>query len=103
MLEEFLEPKTFKSMKYNLKFPTDKPDFFSTLSKRVNAYFKSQGISRNANGEMIVKTVFMFVLYFTPYVLLITNSTSNSWMMLGLCVMMGLGVAGIGLSVMHDA
>ncbi|MGC4022764.1 MAG: acyl-CoA desaturase [Cyclobacteriaceae bacterium] len=90
-------------MNLNLKFAPGKGDFFSTLNQRVNSYFKSNNIERTANYEMVIKTVFMFSLYFTPYFILISGAVTNIWLMYGLCIVMGLGVAGIGLSVMHDA
>jgi len=90
-------------MNLNLKFAPGKADFFTTLSQRVNAYFKTNNIERTANTEMIVKTVFMFFLYFVPYFILISGVVPTLWGMLGLCLVMGLGKAGIGLSVMHDA
>src|SRR5882757_6069601 len=90
-------------MNLNLKFAPGKADFFSTLSQRVNSYFKNNSIERTANSEMVVKTVFMFSLYFIPYFILIGSVVTNIWGMLGLCAIMGLGKAGIGLSVMHDA
>lgn len=86
-----------------LKFSNTTPDFFTTLNKRVNEYFKSNGISRHANSEMIVKTIFMFCLYFIPYGFIVSGAFLNPWLLLGLCVLMGLGKAGIGLSIMHDA
>jgi linoleoyl-CoA desaturase len=90
-------------MNLNLKFAKGNSEFFGTLSQRVNAYFKLNSIERTANVEMVVKTTFMFTLYFAPYLLMITGVVSNLWAMFGLCLVMGLGVAGIGLSVMHDA
>jgi len=90
-------------MNLNLKFAPGKADFFSTLSQRVNSYFKNNSIARTANIEMVVKTVFMFSLYLIPYFIIISGVVTNLWGMLGLCCVMGLGVAGIGLSVMHDA
>lgn len=86
-----------------IKFSSARADFFSTLNQRVNEYFKSNNISRYANTQMKVKTVFMFALYSVPYFLMITNTITNGWVMLALCVAMGFGVAGIGLAVMHDA
>jgi len=88
---------------HTLKFPSTNPDFFTTLNKRVNEYFKSNGISRHANKEMVVKTVFMLCLYFVPYALIVSGWFLNPWAILGLCVILGLGKAGIGLSIMHDA
>ena len=90
-------------MNINLKFAIRQQDFFVTLNQRVNAYFKTNKIERTGNSEMVIKTIFMFSLYFVPYGLLIGGITSNLWVMLGLCVIMGLGMAGIGLSIMHDA
>lgn len=87
----------------SLRFAKDRQDFFITLNKRVNEYFKSRELSRHANLEMIVKTIFMFVLYFAPFVLMLTGVVSGTWPMLAMCVLMGTGVAGIGLSIMHDA
>lgn len=77
--------------------------FYQTLHKRVDEYFKTNGIVKNGNAGMVVKTIVMFTIYFTPYVLLLSNVFSNVWIMLVLSILMGIGVAGIGLSVMHDA
>lgn len=91
------------SINLNLKFSSHQKDFFVTLNQRVNAYFKNNKIERTANTEMVIKTIFMFSLYLIPYFLLISGITQNGWVMLGLCAVMGLGMAGIGLSIMHDA
>jgi linoleoyl-CoA desaturase len=86
-----------------IRFSSAKADFFSTLNSRVNEYFRERNISRNANSEMVIKTIFMFTIYAVPYLLMITGLVSNVWAMFGLCLLMGVAVAGIGLSVMHDA
>ena len=86
-----------------IKFSSNRADFFSTLNQRVNEYFKSNNISRYGNNQMRIKTVFMFALFFAPYVLMVTETVTNGWAMAGLCLLMGTGVAGIGLAVMHDA
>lgn len=78
-------------------------DFTSTLNLRVNDYFKTQNISRHANTEMVVKTFVMLGLYSIPYFLIVTSAvTGFGWLIL-LVLIMGFGLAGIGLSVMHDA
>jgi linoleoyl-CoA desaturase len=87
----------------SIRFSTAKADFFATLTVRVNDYFKSESLSRNANSEMVAKTIFMYSLYFIPYFLMLTGAVSSLAGMLGLCILMGVGAAGIGLSVMHDA
>lgn len=87
----------------SIRFSSARADFFSTLNQRVNEYFKSNNISRHANAEMKLKTVFMYTLYWIPFVVMLTGTVTNPWGMLALCLVMGTGLAGIGLSVMHDA
>ncbi len=77
-------------------------DFTNTLTKRVNQYFKDKGISKYGNSEMYFKTVFMLALFLVPFALIITLQPTL-WVAFLLCCVMGLGMAGIGLSVMHDA
>ena len=89
---------------YNtLKFSANRQDFFVTLNKRVNEYFKANNISRHANTEMKIKTIFMFMLYFVPFALILSGAFTNLGVLFLLCVVMGFGIGGIGLSVMHDA
>lgn len=90
----------------NLKkitFAPSQREFSATLNKRVNDYFKSNNIKRQANGEMIFKTIFMFALYFVPYGLIVSGTIDTVGWEIVMVVMMSLGLAGIGLSVMHDA
>lgn len=87
----------------SLTFATTSRDFVTTLNKRVNEYFNTHEISRHATAEMVIKTITMFALYFVPYFMIITGSVTGTAWQLGLVVIMGLGLAGIGLSVMHDA
>jgi linoleoyl-CoA desaturase len=87
----------------SIRFSSAQADFFTTLNSRVNQYFKSNQISRNANAEMVIKTIFMFSLYLVPYALILSGVVTSLWLMFVLCLIMGTGIAGIGLSVMHDA
>ncbi len=77
--------------------------FTKTLRQRVNAYFKENNISRNANFNMVFKTIFMIALYFTPYFLIIFGVLEANWSVLLGWFIMAFGMSGIGLSVMHDA
>jgi linoleoyl-CoA desaturase len=79
------------------------PEFFKVLRKRVNAYFKEKKITKYANLNMKFKTLFMVVLYFTPMVLMAVGFIHSLWPMIAMWILMGLGMSGIGLSVMHDA
>ena len=86
-----------------LKFAKSKNSiFYKVLRQRVNEYFKKENISRHANASMVFKTVCMVTLYLAPFILIVTLNIS-SWAVLFLWAIMGLGMAGCGLSVMHDA
>lgn len=78
-------------------------EFNKTLNQRVNAYIKSSKVGRYANTEMIIKSAFMFALYLTPYFLVLLGVIESVGLLYVLAFIMGLGKAGIGLSVMHDA
>ncbi|WP_245811219.1 fatty acid desaturase family protein [Ekhidna lutea] len=78
-------------------------EFNKTLNQRVNQYFKSSKNGRYANWEMITKTIFMFALYFVPYFMFLLGIVESIWIFYLMAFLMGLGKAGIGLSVMHDA
>ncbi|MFT5724361.1 MAG: linoleoyl-CoA desaturase [Bacteroidia bacterium] len=78
-------------------------DFYNTTRKRVHDYFKEKGISKHANAAMVFKTFAMLSIYFVPYFLMITGVFVNTWAIYACWAVMGLGMAGIGLSVMHDA
>jgi len=89
--------------KKTLSFPSNHRDFTSTLNARVNEYFRNHQLSRHANAEMVIKTFCMFAAYLLPYVLIVTGVISGTLALFGAVIMMSLGLAGIGLSVMHDA
>ena len=86
-----------------IKFDTSKSEFAKVLRKRVNGYFKEKNISKNSNFNMISKTVFMMSLYLIPFSFLVSGYIEMYWLNLLLWVIMGLGMSGIGMSVMHDA
>ena len=81
----------------------DRPEFFRVLRSRVNKHFKENKISRYANAAMLFKTVFMVSLYVVPLSFLLTGVVSSFWAVTLTWLTMGLGMAGIGLCVMHDA
>ena len=86
------------------KFPTaSHSDFFKVLRSRVNDYFKENKISRHANAQMVFKTIVMFCMYLIPYGLMISGLITNKAVIFLLWMIMAFGMAGLGLSVMHDA
>jgi len=86
-----------------VKFDTNKSEFAKVLRKRVNQYFKEKKISKHSNFNMVTKTVFMMSLYLIPYSFVVSGFIDSYWLNLVLWATMGLGMAGIGMSVMHDA
>lgn len=79
------------------------PDFYPTLRARVSQYFTDNNISRHANTTMVVKTVVLILMYLVPLGLLYSGMITHPLLLIGLWLLMGLGMAGIGMSVMHDA
>ena len=57
----------------------------------------------HGNTNMVLKSVTMFSLYLVPYFLMITGVITHPAGLFLLWIIMGFGMAGIGLSVMHDA
>lgn len=52
---------------------------------------------------MVVKTVFMLTLFFAPLIVLASGMVTNVLMLFSMYILSGLGMAGIGMGVMHDA
>lgn len=76
--------------------------FFKVLNARVNQYFKEGDIKRTGNWVLYVKAFLMFSLLLVPYVLLF-SIPMNGLLQLAMCVLMGMGMAGVGMNVMHDS
>jgi len=90
-------------MKAKIKFTNkDKTQFFNVLKQRVDNYFIENNISQHANATMVGKTFVMLALYFVPVAIIYSGAAGPLGMWICSAVM-GLGLAGIGMSVMHDA
>lgn len=79
-----------------------KSGFSATLRKRVNQYFKDNNISQHANGGMVVKTIILLALFLGPFVATVFYNP-GPWFLLCMFSIMGFAMAGIGMSIMHDA
>ncbi len=76
--------------------------FIRELKSEVNNYFIANNLSKNANPAMVFKTVALLSIYLISYFLLISGLFA--WpMLLVLWFFMGIGMAGIGFSISHDA
>jgi len=86
-----------------VKFLTrDKTKFFRTVNKRVNDYFKNNNISKTGNWKLYTKAILMFALLITPLVLILTLDLP-AWAQILCMIVIGIGMAGVGMNVMHDA
>lgn len=52
---------------------------------------------------MVFKAVLMLTIYFTPYFMMIGGISTSPLVLLALWFIMAIGMAGIGLGIMHDA
>ena len=91
------------NQKQQVKFvPKDKSPFFTVLKTRVDKYFNDNGMSKHANATMVIKTMVLLSGYILPFFALLYFTPSLGFSMM-LWFIMGLSLAGIGMSVMHDA
>lgn len=78
--------------------------FYDTVRERVRAYFDATGLSPNADRAMYLKSAAMLALYLVPYFSILSGiGTVSLGLFYGAWSLMGLGVVGIGTSVMHDS
>ena len=76
-------------------------EFAAEVRKRVRAYFKENNKSIYGNYGMYLKTVIILSIYLVPFILILKTSISP-WTALVFAVIMGIGEAGVGMSIMHD-
>ena len=94
-----MKPAKYAKVKFLNK---DKSLFFSVLRENIDAYFDQNQLVKTGGSRLLMKAIFMLSLYLIPFGLILTGNFSLV-QMLFLSLIMGLGVAGVGMSVMHDA
>lgn len=77
-------------------------EFYSVLKKRVDEYFTTNNISKNANTAMVVKSIFIFGSFVGIYLLILSNMFPPA-VMLFLAVLIGFFSAMMGINIGHDA
>jgi linoleoyl-CoA desaturase len=80
----------------------DNLKFFRTLNTRVNDYFKQNGLKKTGNWKLHLKTIILFSVFLTPYFLILAMPTMSIWLFIVFSIVMGVGMAGLGMNVMHD-
>lgn len=76
--------------------------FRKELNKRVDAYFKSENINTRDNAAMYLKSTILLGLVVSAWIFTLF-SPDVIWMKILGCILMGMGFAGVGFSVGHDA
>jgi linoleoyl-CoA desaturase len=88
-----------KTVTFNNKIDRE---FSKTVKQRVDQYFKEHNLSQHANFQMVLKTMIILAVYVGSYLAIISGQFSLGVMWL-FAVVMGIGMAGIGFSISHDA
>ena len=90
-------------LKASVKFiDKNKSEFYSVLKNKVDQYFIDNKISKYANSGMVLKTTVLLSAYILPFIIILLLQPSFGISLL-LWSIMGIALAGIGMSVMHDA
>lgn len=91
-------------MQKRINYPNHtRTEFIDELRGRVNEYFNKRNKSKFGNWSIKVKSVLMILLYFVPFTLLFTGLFSSIWLMFAMWFLTGIGMAGLGMVLMHDA
>lgn len=90
-----------KTIRFTGKDKRDR-EFVMQLRKEVNEYFKLNKKSTKADWRMVVKTLAMGLIYLGPFVVMLLVPLPF-WAALLCWFVMGIGIAGVGMGIMHDA
>ncbi len=80
----------------------EETNFFNVLQRKVNAYFRHNDLSKDGGARLLKKSIILFSFFILSFVLIITFEPNALFASL-LLITMGIGKAGVGMSVMHDA
>jgi linoleoyl-CoA desaturase len=77
--------------------------FVAELRQNAKSYFDDNQLSKYGNFNLVIKSIFMGLLYLLPFILMLSGVVSNLGLVLVAWAIMGMGMAGIGMVLMHDA
>lgn len=89
----------FQTVQFN---KVDQKNFYKTLRSRINTYFEQEKVSKQGNSTMYIKTIIMLSVYIIPFGLILSGQFPT-WTSYLFYSIMGLGIVGIGMGIMHDA
>ncbi|MDH4199324.1 MAG: acyl-CoA desaturase [Spirochaetia bacterium] len=88
-------------MNVDVFFNKKEDKFYKELKEKVNSYFKDNNISIKGNMKMYLITAVLLTITYGSYFLILFGNFSEIVMLALVCVM-GVGIAGIGMGIMHD-
>lgn len=91
---------TRKKLKFS---PKTNSEFVNELRQQVKTYFDENNLSKYGNFSLVTKSIFMVALYSLPFVAILTGLASSAFNIILSWFIMGLGMAGVGMVLMHDA
>ena len=91
------------STHHPLTFSAEKDSpFFQVLKSRITPYLQASPQGRAGGNRLLRKALVCLAILLVPYALLL-GLPMPGWLQLVLCVVMGTGMALLGLNVMHEA
>ena len=85
-----------------ITFSNSNNDFYQSLKASVEEYFVNNKIKKTGDRRLYIKTITLVTTALVMYSLLMFAPLTN-WQALLSCVILGIALASIGFSVMHDA
>lgn len=82
---------------------TKRDAFTRELTRRVEECLKTNDIQKAGHWRILLKVPVLFAIYFVPYILVLTGVFEGFWALVLTGTLMGIGMAAIGLAIMHDA
>jgi linoleoyl-CoA desaturase len=90
--------------KNTIKFSSDShQEFVKELRQQIKSYFDDNSISKFGNYSLLSKSIFMSLVYFLPFLAILGGLVSSSFGIILAWLIMGFGMAGVGMVLMHDA
>lgn len=78
-------------------------DFYNELRVKVKDYLSSNNLRKDGSFGILAKSLFMLVLYILPYFLMVLGVATSTLGLIICWLAMGIGMAGVGMGMMHDA
>lgn len=75
--------------------------FYRTLRSQINKSLKEDATAHTGGSAIVLKSILLALIYIIPLVLMFFSFPL--WMYFSFWIIAGIGMAGIGMGVMHDA